>query len=569
MLSILAAWMFGCICEPDNENSAAKIQPVPLERIVTKGELALRIEKNFDRLEEGKYRPDSVFLTEEQSGGWPGDTEGRTILGLTLDARASKREPVYLQEIIERIPRHLNREGYMGPIYEDAVNEQQLSGNGWMLRGLCEYYEWKKDEKVLPLIASIVNNLFVKGKGFYRKYPIDPDAWKSMKGAEAGSIQKTADGWMLSSDIGHVFVGMAGAIHAYKHLRSEALKEVIEEMMSRFLETDLVGIRAQTHAALTACRGLIRYAEITGERKYVDEAAKRWQWYRQNGMTENYENYNWFGRLDTWTEACAVIDSYILAVQLWQHTREAQYLHDAELIYYNAICHLQRHNGGFGCDNCPGKATQDSCLKVHIPEAHWCCTMRGGEGLPRVAEYSCFAEGSDVYIPFFHENELSLPAGLRMRQHTAWPFEGKVRFVIEENTAGAIALHLRIPLRTTRHRLRYNGKEYPFDREKQFAVLKRKFNAGDEIEWTFDPVVEISGARTGNTEQGQVEVFYGPLMLGCEHGEAVKLTEKDSIIPVGTASFKLEGKEIYFTPLYHLMDPAVWNNTGYKKQILF
>ena len=28
---------------------------------------------------------------------------------------------------------------------------------------------------------------------------------------------------------------------------------------------DLVGIRAQTHASLTACRGLICYAEITGD----------------------------------------------------------------------------------------------------------------------------------------------------------------------------------------------------------------------------------------------------------------------------------------------------------------
>jgi hypothetical protein len=449
------------------------------------------------------------------------------------------------------------------------MNEQQLSGNGWMLRGLCEYYEWKKDEKVLSVIASIVNNLFVKGKGFYRKYPIDPAVRKGMEGAEAGSIQKTVDGWMLSSDIGCVFIGMEGAIHAYKHLKNEELKEVIQEMLSRFLEIDLMGIKAQTHASLTACRGLIKYAEITGEQKYVDEAAKRWQWYKQSGMTENFENYNWFGRFDTWAESCAVIDSYMLAVQLWQYTRETQYLHDAELIYYNAICHMQRHNGGFGCDNCPGKAIHDSCLKVHISEAYWCCTMRGGEGLSRAAEYSCFADGTNVYIPFFHENEIYLPVGLKMQQHTSWPFEGKVRFIIEENTAGTIALHLRIPLHTTRHQLRYNGKEYPFEQEKQFVVLKREFSAGDEIEWTFDPVVEIYGAHSGNTEPGQVEIFYGPLMLGCKNDEVVKLTEKDRIIPVGMSNFKLEGKEIYFTPVYHLMDPVVWENTGYKKQIIF
>ena len=63
-------------------------------------------------------------------------------------------------------------------------------------------------------------------------------------------------------------------------------------------------------------------------------------------MTENHENYNWFDRFDTWTEPCAIIDSYLLAVQLWEHTMKPEYRDDAELIYYNGICHTQRNNGG-------------------------------------------------------------------------------------------------------------------------------------------------------------------------------------------------------------------------------
>jgi len=134
---VLLSFVLLCGCE--FARSATPIQPVPFKNIRIGGELRERVCKNFNRLEEEKYRPDKVFLTEEQSGGWPGDTEGRTILGLVMDAQASGREPVYLKEILNRIPTYLNKEGYMGPIYEGKMNEQQLSGNGWMLRGLCEY----------------------------------------------------------------------------------------------------------------------------------------------------------------------------------------------------------------------------------------------------------------------------------------------------------------------------------------------------------------------------------------------------------------------------------------------
>jgi hypothetical protein len=141
-----------------------KRTPVPFQSLYTGGELGVRINKNFSRLEDERYDPSHVFLTDEQSGNWPGDTEGRAILGLVMDAQASHREPKYLNEIIRLIPSHLNSKGYMGKIQPDGLlDEQQLSGNGWMLRGLCEYYKWKKDPQVLEIIKSISQNLFVSG----------------------------------------------------------------------------------------------------------------------------------------------------------------------------------------------------------------------------------------------------------------------------------------------------------------------------------------------------------------------------------------------------------------------
>lgn len=561
-------------CTRQEQKKEDVFSPVSFENISMKGELRERVLKNFERLESRKYQPDMVFLTEEASGNWPGDTEGRTILGLVLDAQASGKEPLYLEEIIKKIPDHLNHLGYMGLVYENRMNEQQLSGNGWMLRGLCEYYEWKKEEKILQIISSIVNNLFIKGKGFYSLYPIDPTVRNTNVGAEAGTIQKTEGKWMLSSDIGCVFIGMDGAIHAYEYLRIPELKVVIEEMIERFLEIDPIKIKAQTHATLSACRGLLRYASITGEKRYLEEAEKRWELYKSDGMTENYENYNWFDRFDTWTEPCAIIDSYLLAVQLWQHTMKPEYRDDAELIYYNGICHTQRFNGGFGCDNCPGNGIHDVCLKVHVNEADWCCTMRGGEGLGRASEYSYYIKNDTIYVPFFHESELTLQGQHNVRfsleQTTSYPFSENICFKVKENSVGNVVLKLASPSWMLNKQLKVNGKKADFKEENGFILVNGYSEAGTVIELSYQQQIYMKSVNNpNNTSLDQFRICSGPLILGIENSQVVKLSKEDKVFRTNKGVFKVENKDIYLSPIYHLMDLKVWGDTSYKKQVLF
>jgi hypothetical protein len=217
---------------------------------------------------------------------------------------------------------------------------------------------------------------------------------------------------------------MEGLIHAYAVTHDEELRPVIDELIGVFLRIDLLSIKAQTHATLTALRGLLRYAALTGDRRYISEAASRFLLYTQYGMTENFANYNWFCRYDTWTEPCAIVDSYLLAVQLWQQTRDVAYLQWAEQIYFNALCRGQRHNGGFGCDNCPGKGSGTPALKVSTPEAHWCCTMRGAEGLSNAARYSMFQHADTLFFPFYRP--AAFKASIRKQQvgiteHTQYP----------------------------------------------------------------------------------------------------------------------------------------------------
>lgn len=547
------------------------IQEVSFADIRMQGELYERVCKNLARLHENKYQPQNVFLTEEQSGNWPGDTEGRTILALVLDAQASHKEPLYLKQIIDLIPLHLNDKGYMGLVYEGKMNEQQISGNGWMLRGLCEYYAWKKDESVLPVIKSIAENLFVQGKGFYRNYPIDPDSRKKNVGAESGAIQTTVNGWMLSSDIGCVFIGMEGAIHAYQYLRTPALKAVIEEMIARFLEIDLIKIKAQTHASLTACRGLLRYDDITGEDKYLEDVEKRWQIYKRNGMTNNHENYNWFDRFDTWTEPCAIVDSYLLAVQLWQRTGKPEYRDDAELIYYNGICHTQRFNGGFGCDTCPNE--ENPYLKVHAPEAHWCCTMRGGEGLSRVVKYAYQLKGDTLFIPFFHQSELlwsnSKKESFSLQQLTEYPFGETVTFRVKENSAKIKSLKFPALPWASDYEVSLNGTACDLRIDNGFFTLCADLRPDDTIELNFkQKLVAVPVLHVQHADSPRNRFYYGPLMLGAKTDKPVSLSGTEQLKPIGDLQFEVAGRNVVLSPIYHLLNIDVWR-PDYKNQILF
>lgn len=504
------------------------------------GSLKERVERNLTRLEGDKYLPENVFLTEEESLGWPGDTEGRTILGLVCDSKAAGHESPNLAEIISLIPAHLNERGYMGTDYGDVIDEQQISGHGWMLRGLCAYYRYAGDESVLSIIRSISENLFVRHAGRYRTYPISPSE-RDGDGGASGHISGSCDGWRLSSDIGCLFIGLDGLVDAYGLTGGDELKVVIEEMIGRFLEMDIVGIKAQAHASLTGCRALVCFAELTENDMYIHEAQKRWLLYKKYGMTENYANYNWLTRYDTWTEPCAIVDSYILALKLWEHTSDTSYLEDAHMIWYNAICHAQRHNGGFGCDTCPGEAS--GCdLKVFIDEAHWCCTMRGAEALLAAVESLAFSKEDQLVITSYHDGTIR-SGNMEMQISTDYPCEGVTLLDVRKGKVRKGSLKLFMPSWMKVEQVKVDGKplcDEVVAMNDGFLSFNMSFRAGDQVTLEYSLTTrEEACINSDNSPTFGKRRFVGPLLLD-ENGN----------------------------PIYHLMSDEVNVSSGYKRRVI-
>jgi hypothetical protein len=549
------------------------IKPLPYGNIQVEGELATRALKNYDRLESDIYTPANVF-PEKHAGpseGWPGDYEGRIILGLTLQAQATHREPKYLATLMKMLPQQLNSKGYLGPVMTDSIAEQQLSGHGWFLRAMCEYYQWKKDPAVKKYISDIIQNLALPTKGYHRVYPIDP-ATRIKHVSEAAGTQQNAIGrWQLSSDIGCDFIFMDGVIQAYSLFPSPELKGLIDEMIGRFLQMDLVAINAQTHATLTGLRGMLRYYEITKDPYLLTEAVKRYKLYRDEATTANFENFNWFERPE-WTEPCAIVDAFMVATQLWQHTANPLYLHDAQLTYYNALAHTQRHNGGFGLDNCPGPVV--NTLRVLENEAYWCCTMRGGEGMAQAIRYNYFTGNNRLAVPFFNTSQATFTFNkqqVEIRQESKYPFEGKVSLsVIRSDVKTPVQLSLFAPTWADNFQVNLNGKSVPFELVDGFVVVKANLGKGVRIDYTFDMQPRFTPmANTLHARPGYYNISYGPLLLGYAGNKETTLNSQSALERLSEKIWGIKGTNTQLTPIFHLLDPAVKKDSIYTKQVLF
>lgn len=346
---------------------------------ISENELQTRIKLNYTRLSESSYYQISeVFAPSTYD--WPADKEGRALLAFVSHYKISGKKIACMDEMIKTLPSKLNEKKYLGLNHKEIIAEQQLSGHSWLLRGLCEYYEQFKDESVLNTIKNITENLFLRTKGLYSTYPIDRT--EKDEGDVSGNEIGYCGNWLLSSDVGCAFMSIDGLSHTYKITKDEEIKELLDEMIDVYLSIDKIGLRVQTHCTLTAARGMMRMYSVTSDKKYLNGAKDIYDLYvLGGGMTYTYQNLNWWKRPDTWTEPCAIVDSLILALELFKVTNDNQYRKTAARIFHNGFATLQRDNGGAGTDTLITDESPWDYLKAQMYEAYFCCTMRLSEGL--------------------------------------------------------------------------------------------------------------------------------------------------------------------------------------------
>jgi len=251
---------------------------------------------------------------------------------------------------------------------------------------------------------------------------------------------------------------------------------------------------------------------------------ERYALYRECAETEHYANYNWFDR-PQWTEACAVVDSLLLAIELWRATGEAEYLTTAHHVYFNALSYAQRPNGGFGCDLCPG-ADGRIHLGPHpeIFEAPWCCSMRGAEGLVRAAQAGMMIEGAKrtVWQAFYFEGEttLRLPDGEAVVRVTSeYPHAGSATWTVVSSTLKSpVTWSFFVPPGVVASALVLNTPEPKPARMESARFVSVPLMLSSGATWTVTMPLNVTAERPGNPSRwiGYNRFACGPLLLGAE-----------------------------------------------------
>ncbi len=500
---------------------------------VVRGELKERALLNSARMCSYIYRPVAIYTQDHQ--GWPGDWEGRTILALVSNWKALGTRPAYLDEIIDGIRSHLNARGYLGRILPNgAFDEQQFSGHNWLIRGLMEYYLKTGSEEAAETVKNIVERLYLPARGYYDDYPVDP-ARRGKGGSYGGNITGQIGAWVTSTDIGCAFMCLDGLAQYYSLFGGEEVKALLDEMIGVFTGIDFVTSHMQTHATLSAVRGILRLYEKTDDRSYLDAAERIFDLYLKEGMTENYANFNWFGRFDTWTEPCAITDSLMAAFSLYRATEDPRYLKLAQRIYYNAFCYAQRSNGGFGTDTTTGPETV--FLKPSgggLSEAFWCCTMRGAEGISSLFEnFFLTDEDRNIIVTIGGDAELTTES-LVISFSGEIPYGDSYRITVTAKTDICFSVKL----------LSEDGYiEHVFDMKRG---EKRSVRGHAGFSFKGEPALKSDGIRFfyGNLMLGTGNPDFPPLAENCVYGNGLQpLTNMKDVTEAGCAK---ENRQIVF-----------------------
>ena len=362
-----------------------------IKHTIHKSELDERIRRSEARLFDDYYQMPAVF--QPYGADWPGDKEGRALLAFVSHYKTTGKINPCMEAMLEALPRYTNQYLYFDPPQGPIIHEQQLSGHSWFLRGLCEHYEQFGDERSLTALKSVTEHLYLPTTGRYMGYPIQRDPQLLNEGGVSGHSSTVMDGWSLSTDVGCAFMAIDGLSHVYKITRDPRVKTLLDEMIAVYTSIDKIALRAQTHCTLTAARGMMRLYAVTGDPFYLNHAQDIYLLYtEQGGMDLTFQNLNWWERPNTWTEPCSIVDSLMLAGELYTATGRDDYRRMATRIYQNGWATVQRPNGGAGTDyvvylpygDFPGECIQ----YMHGYEAFFCCTMRLAEGLWYVHEHA-------------------------------------------------------------------------------------------------------------------------------------------------------------------------------------
>jgi DUF1680 family protein len=256
------------------------------------------------------------------------------------------------------------------------------------------------------------------------------------------------------------------------------------------------------------------------------------------GYGEPYELPN----LSAYAETCAAI-----AGAMWNHRMfllhgDAKYLDVLERILYNGFLSGVSLNGERFFYPNPLAADGKRAFNMRQKgRSEWfdcsCCPTNVVRFLPSIPGYVYGQRGNDLFVNLFLAGKAELDvagAKVTVRQETRYPWDGKVRIVLEPARPAELAVRVRIPgwaqgrpvpgdlyryadPVAAAFTLAVNGQTVKPELEQGFAVLRRTWKSGDAIEIDLPmPVRRVLSHEKVAANAGRVALERGPVVYCAE-----------------------------------------------------
>ena len=290
---------------------------------------------------------------------------------------------------------------------------------------------------------------------------------------------------------------------------------------------ELAGKHANTQ--IPKVIGLARLHELTGEVAYAETARffHRTVTDRHSyviGGNSNREHFSKPGEIaahiaETTCEACNSYNMLKLTRHLYSWDPQAAWFDGYERVLLNHILAHQRPDTGRFVYFMPLSSGARRSYSTPT-DSFWCCVGSGMESHAKHSDSIYWRDGSDLLVNLFIASTLDEPDhGLTLEMETAYPAEDTVRFRVSRAPRSAFALSIRLPGWCAAPALALNGRPAAFERRDGYAVLHRRWTAGD--------VVTLSLPMTLRTEAtpddpDTVAFLSGPLVLAADLGPADK-----------------------------------------------
>ena len=314
--------------------------------------------------------------------------------------------------------------------------------------------------------------------------------------------------------------------------------------------------------------GMADVAALTGSDAYIRAIDRLWndvggrKLYLTGGIGARHSHES-FGEayelpnLTAYNETCAAIGNVFWNHRLFLLHGDAKYVDVLERTAYNGLLSGVSLSGDrFFYPNPLSSDGKYPFNKASTERAPWfgvaCCPGNMTRFLPSFPGYVYAAKDDTLYVNLFvaGRGEIDMEAGqVIVTQQTRYPWEGKVKIVLDPQTEGEFVVAVRIPgwarnepVSTELYRyvdaapatwsLKINGDAVACDLERGFARIRRRWKQGDTIDLDLPmPVRRVRAHEKVEADRHRVALERGPLVYCAEWPDQPGRRVRNLVLP--------------------------------------